>query len=101
MVPPPPGEESQIVILPPGWQSYLSPQGRRYYVNTNTNGESRSGGGRVRGAPWGHPAPAPPPPGLLSPSGISGNLAAGSLAFPTVLGAGGPGPMGRGVITGN
>uniref|UniRef100_A0A8C0SVJ0 Growth arrest specific 7 n=1 Tax=Canis lupus familiaris TaxID=9615 RepID=A0A8C0SVJ0_CANLF len=37
MVPPPPGEESQIVILPPGWQSYLSPQGRRYYVNTTTN----------------------------------------------------------------
>uniref|UniRef100_A0A2K5DYH3 Growth arrest-specific protein 7 n=1 Tax=Aotus nancymaae TaxID=37293 RepID=A0A2K5DYH3_AOTNA len=37
MVPPPPGEESQTVILPPGWQSYLSPQGRRYYVNTTTN----------------------------------------------------------------
>lgn len=49
MVPPPPGEESQSVVLPPGWQSYLSPQGRRYYVNTTTNGESRSG--------W--PAPAP------------------------------------------
>lgn len=43
MVPPPPGEESQTVILPPGWHSYLSPQGRRYYVNTTTNGESRSG----------------------------------------------------------
>uniref|UniRef100_A0ABI8A792 Growth arrest specific 7 n=1 Tax=Felis catus TaxID=9685 RepID=A0ABI8A792_FELCA len=37
MVPPPPGEESQIILLPPGWQSYLSPQGRRYYVNTTTN----------------------------------------------------------------
>ncbi|XP_073090888.1 growth arrest-specific protein 7 isoform X5 [Manis javanica] len=37
MVPPPPGEEGQTVILPPGWQSYLSPQGRRYYVNTTTN----------------------------------------------------------------
>uniref|UniRef100_A0A8C8ZVP4 Growth arrest-specific protein 7 n=1 Tax=Prolemur simus TaxID=1328070 RepID=A0A8C8ZVP4_PROSS len=37
MVPPPPGEESQTVVLPPGWQSYLSPQGRRYYVNTTTN----------------------------------------------------------------
>ncbi|OBS59321.1 hypothetical protein A6R68_09554, partial [Neotoma lepida] len=37
MVPPPPGEESQTVILPPGWHSYLSPQGRRYYVNTTTN----------------------------------------------------------------
>lgn len=43
MVPPPPGEESQTVILPPGWHSYLSPQGRRYYVNTTTNGESGSG----------------------------------------------------------
>ncbi|XP_004709241.2 growth arrest-specific protein 7 [Echinops telfairi] len=38
MVPPPPGEERQIAVLPPGWQSYLSPQGRRYYVNTTTNG---------------------------------------------------------------
>ncbi|XP_004376256.1 growth arrest-specific protein 7 [Trichechus manatus latirostris] len=37
MVPPPPGEESQTAVLPPGWQSYLSPQGRRYYVNTTTN----------------------------------------------------------------
>ena len=43
MVPPPPGEESQTVILPPGWHSYLSPQGRRYYVNTTTNGKSCSG----------------------------------------------------------
>jgi len=25
--------------LPPGWQSYMSPQGRRYYVNTFTNGK--------------------------------------------------------------
>lgn len=43
MVPPPPGEESQTFVLPPGWQSYLSPQGRRYYVNTATNGESTLG----------------------------------------------------------
>ncbi|EPY86762.1 hypothetical protein CB1_000300030 [Camelus ferus] len=39
MVPPPPGEESQTFVLPPGWQSYLSPQGRRYYVNTATNAD--------------------------------------------------------------
>ncbi|XP_072501190.1 growth arrest-specific protein 7 isoform X3 [Notamacropus eugenii] len=37
MVPPQPTEESQTSLLPPGWQSYLSPQGRRYYVNTTTN----------------------------------------------------------------
>ncbi|XP_020821556.1 growth arrest-specific protein 7 isoform X1 [Phascolarctos cinereus] len=37
MVPPQPAEENQTSLLPPGWQSYLSPQGRRYYVNTTTN----------------------------------------------------------------
>uniref|UniRef100_A0A4X2KRX2 Growth arrest specific 7 n=1 Tax=Vombatus ursinus TaxID=29139 RepID=A0A4X2KRX2_VOMUR len=37
MVPPQPAEENQTSFLPPGWQSYLSPQGRRYYVNTTTN----------------------------------------------------------------
>ncbi|XP_044309757.1 growth arrest-specific protein 7 isoform X3 [Varanus komodoensis] len=31
------GEDSQNGHLPPGWQSYMSPQGRRYYVNTYTN----------------------------------------------------------------
>ncbi|XP_039183884.1 growth arrest-specific protein 7 isoform X2 [Crotalus tigris] len=31
------GEDSQNGHLPPGWQSYMSPQGRRYYVNTFTN----------------------------------------------------------------
>uniref|UniRef100_A0A8D0GIB9 Growth arrest specific 7 n=1 Tax=Sphenodon punctatus TaxID=8508 RepID=A0A8D0GIB9_SPHPU len=25
--------------LPPGWQSYMSPQGRKYYVNAYTNGK--------------------------------------------------------------
>lgn len=33
------GEDSQNGHLPPGWQSYMSPQGRRYYVNTFTNGK--------------------------------------------------------------
>ncbi|XP_074168176.1 growth arrest-specific protein 7 isoform X2 [Sminthopsis crassicaudata] len=37
MVPPQPVEENQTSLLPLGWQSYLSPQGRRYYVNTVTN----------------------------------------------------------------
>ncbi|PIO32986.1 hypothetical protein AB205_0126670 [Aquarana catesbeiana] len=31
-------EDSSQVPLPPGWQCYMSPQGRRYYVNTVTNG---------------------------------------------------------------
>lgn len=36
---PQPGEDTLNSHLPPGWQSYMSPQGRRYYVNTFTNGE--------------------------------------------------------------
>ncbi|XP_032304097.1 growth arrest-specific protein 7 isoform X3 [Coturnix japonica] len=32
-----PGEDTLNGHLPPGWQSYMSPQGRRYYVNTFTN----------------------------------------------------------------
>ncbi|XP_054702387.1 growth arrest-specific protein 7 isoform X7 [Grus americana] len=31
------GEDTLNGHLPPGWQSYMSPQGRRYYVNTFTN----------------------------------------------------------------
>ncbi|XP_075759683.1 growth arrest-specific protein 7 isoform X3 [Pelodiscus sinensis] len=31
------GEDSLTCPLPPGWQSYMSPQGHRYYVNTFTN----------------------------------------------------------------
>ncbi|XP_025968990.2 growth arrest-specific protein 7 isoform X3 [Dromaius novaehollandiae] len=34
---PQPGEDALNCHLPPGWQSYMSPQGRRYYVNTFTN----------------------------------------------------------------
>nr|DBA27449.1 TPA: hypothetical protein GDO54_007940 [Pyxicephalus adspersus] len=30
-------EDSSQGPLPPGWQCYMSPQGRRYYVNTITN----------------------------------------------------------------
>uniref|UniRef100_A0A8D2PUL6 Growth arrest specific 7 n=1 Tax=Zosterops lateralis melanops TaxID=1220523 RepID=A0A8D2PUL6_ZOSLA len=32
-----PPEDTLNGHLPPGWQSYMSPQGRRYYVNTFTN----------------------------------------------------------------
>ncbi|XP_042658477.1 growth arrest-specific protein 7 isoform X4 [Tyto alba] len=31
------GEDTLNIHLPAGWQSYMSPQGRRYYVNTSTN----------------------------------------------------------------
>uniref|UniRef100_A0A8C8SQY8 Growth arrest specific 7 n=1 Tax=Pelusios castaneus TaxID=367368 RepID=A0A8C8SQY8_9SAUR len=41
-VPPHSGEDSLTCPLPPGWQSYTSPQGHRYYVNTFTNGKSHS-----------------------------------------------------------
>uniref|UniRef100_A0A8C3SUK6 Growth arrest specific 7 n=1 Tax=Chelydra serpentina TaxID=8475 RepID=A0A8C3SUK6_CHESE len=36
-VTPQPGEDSLTCPLPPGWQSYMSPQGHRYYVNAFTN----------------------------------------------------------------
>uniref|UniRef100_A0A674JHK6 Growth arrest specific 7 n=1 Tax=Terrapene triunguis TaxID=2587831 RepID=A0A674JHK6_9SAUR len=41
-VTPQPGEDSLNCPLPPGWQSYMSPQGHRYYVNTFTNGKPHS-----------------------------------------------------------
>uniref|UniRef100_A0A8C2SD53 Growth arrest-specific protein 7 n=2 Tax=Capra hircus TaxID=9925 RepID=A0A8C2SD53_CAPHI len=63
MVPPPPGEESQTVVLPPGWQSYLSPQGRRYYVNTATNEttwERPSSSSGIPASPGPHRSSLPP-----------------------------------------
>ncbi|XP_045381945.1 growth arrest-specific protein 7 isoform X2 [Lemur catta] len=77
MVPPPPGEESQTVVLPPGWQSYLSPQGRRYYVNTTTNETT-----------WERPSsspgiPASPGPHRSSlPPTVNGYHASGTPAHP-------------------
>uniref|UniRef100_A0A8C3SSY7 Growth arrest specific 7 n=1 Tax=Chelydra serpentina TaxID=8475 RepID=A0A8C3SSY7_CHESE len=41
-VTPQPGEDSLTCPLPPGWQSYMSPQGHRYYVNAFTNGKPHS-----------------------------------------------------------
>uniref|UniRef100_A0A3Q3KDK7 Growth arrest specific 7 n=1 Tax=Monopterus albus TaxID=43700 RepID=A0A3Q3KDK7_MONAL len=35
--PEPPGSFSTIDTLPPHWRCYMSPQGRRYYVNTTNN----------------------------------------------------------------
>uniref|UniRef100_A0A2K6CXN0 Growth arrest-specific protein 7 n=1 Tax=Macaca nemestrina TaxID=9545 RepID=A0A2K6CXN0_MACNE len=77
MVPPPPGEESQTVILPPGWQSYLSPQGRRYYVNTTTNEttwERPSSFPGIPASPGSHRSSLPP--------AVNGYHASGTPAHP-------------------
>ncbi|ELK31851.1 Growth arrest-specific protein 7 [Myotis davidii] len=76
MVPPPPGEESQSFVLPPGWQSYLSPQGRRYYVNTTTNETTweRPGGSGIPASPGTHRSPLPPT--------VNGYHASGTPAHP-------------------
>uniref|UniRef100_A0A2K5WD19 Growth arrest-specific protein 7 n=1 Tax=Macaca fascicularis TaxID=9541 RepID=A0A2K5WD19_MACFA len=77
MVPPPPGEESQTVILPPGWQSYLSPQGRRYYVNTTTNEttwERPSSSPGIPASPGSHRSSLPP--------AVNGYHASGTPAHP-------------------
>ncbi|XP_035254889.1 growth arrest-specific protein 7-like [Anguilla anguilla] len=34
---PPAGDEQDSAPLPQGWKCFLSPQGRRYYVNTSSN----------------------------------------------------------------
>ncbi|KAK2515474.1 hypothetical protein Q9233_013987 [Columba guinea] len=41
------GEDTLNSHLPPGWQSYMSPQGRRYYVNTFTNAGDYEGSGHI------------------------------------------------------
>ncbi|ERE69454.1 growth arrest-specific protein 7 [Cricetulus griseus] len=77
MVPPPPGEESQTVILPPGWHSYLSPQGRRYYVNTTTNEttwERPSSSPGISASPGPHRSSLPPT--------VNGYHASGTPAHP-------------------
>ncbi|NXV52867.1 GAS7 protein, partial [Uria aalge] len=45
--------------LPPGWQSYMSPQGRRYYVNTFTNETTWERPSSVPGTPKSPPANSP------------------------------------------
>uniref|UniRef100_A0A5F9DED1 Growth arrest-specific protein 7 n=1 Tax=Oryctolagus cuniculus TaxID=9986 RepID=A0A5F9DED1_RABIT len=77
MVPPPPGEESQTVVLPPGWQSYLSPQGRRYYVNTATNETTWERPSSVPGIPA-----SPGPHRSSLPPTVNGYHASGTPAHP-------------------
>ncbi|NXN18901.1 GAS7 protein, partial [Indicator maculatus] len=50
------GEDTLNGHLPPGWQSYVSPQGRRYYVNTFTNETTWERPSSVPGTPKSPPA---------------------------------------------
>ncbi|NXU78693.1 GAS7 protein, partial [Oreotrochilus melanogaster] len=53
------GEDTLNGHLPPGWQSYVSPQGRRYYVNTFTNETTWERPSSVPGTPKSPPANSP------------------------------------------
>ncbi|NXL89125.1 GAS7 protein, partial [Alectura lathami] len=53
---PQPGEDTLNSHLPPGWQSYMSPQGRRYYVNTFTHETTWERPSSVPGTPKSSPA---------------------------------------------
>ncbi|NXE83891.1 GAS7 protein, partial [Cochlearius cochlearius] len=53
------GEDVVNGHLPPGWQSYMSPQGRRYYVNTFTNETTWERPSSVPGTPKSPPANSP------------------------------------------
>ncbi|NWH18777.1 GAS7 protein, partial [Grus americana] len=53
------GEDTLNGHLPPGWQSYMSPQGRRYYVNTFTNETTWERPSSVPGTPKSPPANSP------------------------------------------
>ncbi|NXQ79054.1 GAS7 protein, partial [Nyctibius grandis] len=50
------GEDTLNGHLPPGWHSYMSPQGRRYYVNTFTNETTWERPSSVPGTPKSSPA---------------------------------------------
>ncbi|NWU36493.1 GAS7 protein, partial [Hylia prasina] len=58
---PQPGEDTLNGHLPPGWQSYMSPQGRRYYVNTFTNETTWERPSSVPGTPKSPVKPANSP----------------------------------------
>ncbi|NXP12212.1 GAS7 protein, partial [Thinocorus orbignyianus] len=55
------GEDTLNGHLPPGWQSYMSPQGRRYYVNTFTNETTWERPSSVPGTPKSPVKPANSP----------------------------------------
>ncbi|KAK1187833.1 GAS7 protein, partial [Pygoscelis papua] len=55
------GEDTLNSHLPPGWQSYMSPQGRRYYVNTFTNETTWERPSSVPGTPKSPVKPANSP----------------------------------------
>ncbi|NWI32220.1 GAS7 protein, partial [Sula dactylatra] len=55
------GEDTLNGHLPPGWQSYMSPQGRRYYVNTFTNETTWERPSSVPGTPKSPVEPANSP----------------------------------------
>ncbi|NXK44807.1 GAS7 protein, partial [Chauna torquata] len=56
---PQPGEDTLNGHLPPGWQSYMSPQGRKYYVNTFTNETTWERPSSAPGTPKSPPAHSP------------------------------------------
>ncbi|KFO80756.1 Growth arrest-specific protein 7, partial [Cuculus canorus] len=68
------GEDTLNGHLPPGWQSYMSPQGRRYYVNTFTNETTWEQPSSVPGTPK-SPVKLTNSPSLLTVNGyhISGS----------------------------
>ncbi|XP_071968882.1 growth arrest-specific protein 7 isoform X5 [Engystomops pustulosus] len=67
-------EDSSQSPLPQGWQCYMSPQGRRYYVNSNTNVNGfHSSGSPLHHPETGHvivrkPSSDPQSPGSPSPT---------------------------------
>lgn len=67
---PQPGEDTLNGHLPPGWQSYMSPQGRRYYVNTFTNETTWERPSSVPGTPKS--------PGSQKSSAVNGYYISGS-----------------------
>ncbi|XP_061079291.1 growth arrest-specific protein 7-like [Conger conger] len=58
------GDEHESVPLPQGWKSFMSPQGRRYYVNTSSNETTWE-------CPAGAPGPQKTPLKLKSSTGTS------------------------------
>ncbi|CAM2104151.1 growth arrest-specific protein 7 isoform X1 [Caretta caretta] len=66
-VTPQPGEDSLNCPLPPGWQSYMSPQGHRYYVNAFTNETTWERPSSVPGSPGSQKSAVPAANGYHTP----------------------------------